>query len=240
MSAPIFQASTVQSSDTAESTRQEAEKAVNVDTPGKSKIIDEFMVNTHSINTEILWCMKVFKSHYSYNSCQNFTKILTKMSPDSDIATKISLGKTKCRYMILYRLAPYYKNELIKSINDSIYYSVSFDEALNCVIQKCQMDVNIRHWDSTERKVKTHYFDSQFLQRPNADNFLDSVNVSIAKLKQDAFLHLAMDGPNVNWDVLNKLDNKLVENRFSKTLNIGSCAQHIVHGVFQTGSSNAG
>ena len=49
-----------------------------------------------------------------------------------------------------------------------------------------------------------------------------------------------MDGPNVNWDVLNKLDNKLVENRFSKTPNIGSCAQHVVHGVFQTGSSNAG
>ena len=92
----------------------------NVDTPGKSKTIDEFMVNTHSKNAEILWCMKVVKSHYSYNSCSDFTKILTKMCPDSDIATKISLGKTKCQYMILYGLAPYYKNELIKRINDSL------------------------------------------------------------------------------------------------------------------------
>ena len=49
-----------------------------------------------------------------------------------------------------------------------------------------------------------------------------------------------MDGPKVNWDVLNKLDNKLVEDGFSKTLNIGSCAEHVVHGTFQTGSSNAG
>ena len=32
----------------------------------------------------------------------------------------------------------YYKNELIKRINDSIYYSVSFGEAVNSVIQKCQ------------------------------------------------------------------------------------------------------
>ena len=35
-----------------------------------------------------------------------------------------------------------------------VYYSVSFDEALNSVIQKCEVDVNIRYWDSTERKVK--------------------------------------------------------------------------------------
>ena len=138
------------------------------------------------------------------------------MCPDSDIATKISLGKTKCQYMILYGLAPYYKNELIKSISDSIYYSVSFDEALNSVIQKCQMDINISYWDSTEHKVKTSYFDSQFLERPNADNLLDSINVSTAKLKEGSFLHLAMYGSNVNWGVLNKLDNKLVRMDLAK------------------------
>ena len=70
--------------------------------------------------------------------------------------------------MILYGVGPYYKNELTKRIIDSIYYSVSFDEALNSVIQKCQMDVNIRYWDSTKRKIKTRYFDSQFLERRNA------------------------------------------------------------------------
>ena len=49
-----------------------------------------------------------------------------------------------------------------------------------------------------------------------------------------------MDGPNVNWDVLNKLGNKLIVEGFSKTLNIGSCAQHVAHGAFQTGSSDTG
>ena len=65
--------------------------------------------------------------------------------------------------MILYWQAPYHKNEFIKRINDSICYSVSFDEALNSVIHKCQMDVNNRYWDSTEDKVKTRYFDSPLL-----------------------------------------------------------------------------
>ena len=41
-----------------------------------------------SIIAEILWCMKDVKSH--------FMNILINMCPDSDIATKISLGKTKC------------------------------------------------------------------------------------------------------------------------------------------------
>ena len=134
--------------------------------------------------------------------------------------------------MILYGRAPYYKDELIKRINDSIYYSVSFDEALNSVIQKCQMDVNIKYLDSTERKIKTIYFDSRFHERPNADNLLDSIIVSTAKSKEDSFLHLAIDGPNVKWDVLNKLDNKLDED--------GSCAHRVVHGAFQTGSSITG
>ena len=61
---------------------------------------------------------------------------------------------------------------------------------------------------------------------------LDSVNVSTVKLKEDWFLHIAMDGLNVNWDILNKLDNKLDED--------GSCAQHVFHGAFQTGSSSTG
>ena len=43
--------------------------------------------------------------------------------------------------MILYGLAPYYENDLVKRVNDSICYFVSFDEALNSVMQKCQMDV---------------------------------------------------------------------------------------------------
>ena len=59
-------------------------------------------------------------------------------------------------------------------------------------------------------------------------------------MREGSFLHIAMDEVDVNWDVLNKLENILVEDRFSETLNIGSCAQHVVHRASQTGSSNTG
>ena len=49
-----------------------------------------------------------------------------------------------------------------------------------------------------------------------------------------------MDGPIVNWVVLDKLDDLLVENGHTKTVHIGSCAQHTVYHSFQTGVANTG
>ena len=42
-------------------------------------------------------------------------------------------------------------------------------------------------------------------------------------MREDSFLHIAMDEVDVNWDVPNKLENILVEDGFIETLNIGSC-----------------
>ena len=52
------------------------------------------------------------------------------------------------------------------------------------------------------------------------------------------FLQLAIDKPNVNWKVLKKTDEMLVKNDYSKTINVGSCPQHTIHGVFETGATN--
>ena len=66
------------------------------------------------------------------------------------------------------------------------------------------------------------------MKRPNADNLFQSIKDSTSGLNEANFLQLAMDGPNVNWLVLNKLDDVLISNRHEKTVNIGSCAQHMV------------
>ena len=44
-----------------------------------------------------------------------------------------------------------------------------------------------------------------------------------------------MDGPNINWEVLGKLDDKLISDNFVRTLHIGSCAEHIIHGFLKDG-----
>ena len=48
---------------------------------------------------------------------------------------------------------------------------------------------------------------------------------------------MAVDGPSVNLSVLNMLDNKSEGNNFSKTINIGSCLQHTVHGTLKVGAT---
>ena len=44
-----------------------------------------------------------------------------------------------------------------------------------------------------------------------------------------------MDGPTTNWNVLDIIDDERVANGVQKTVNIGSCSLHILHGAFQTG-----
>ena len=49
-----------------------------------------------------------------------------------------------------------------------------------------------------------------------------------------------MDGPSSNWLVLDLVDNRLVDDGFSRTINIGSCSLHILHGAFGTGIQSTG
>ena len=48
-------------------------------------------------------------------------------------------------------------------------------------------------------------------------------------------MQLSMDGPYVNWDVLEKLMKIRDEMEFSGMINIGSCGLHVLHGAFQHG-----
>ena len=188
---------------------------------------------SNSLNTEILWCLNMVNQHLGYNWCSHIRELFSAMFPDSEVAQKFSVGKTKIRYTIIYGLAPYFKKELLKKINSSLFYSVSFDESFNSELQKCQMDINVCYWDTKKNIAVTRYFDSAFLDRPNASNLLDSLQESTKPLAGEKSLQLAMDGPNVNWNVLDGLDEQLIENGHTKTINIGSCAQHMVHGALQ-------
>ena len=54
------------------------------------------------------------------------------------------------------------------------------------------------------------------------------------------FVELLMDGLNTNWNVLNLVSNRLVENGYKNLIEIGSCSLHTVHAAFQTGATETG
>ena len=137
------------------------------------------------------------------------------MFPDSEIASQFTLGKTKARYTMLYRIAPEFKKQLIYDINASPFYIVSFDESLISQVQMSQMDVGVRYWNNRKNIAETHYFDSKFMRQPNADVLLKNLDESISSANRGQFLQLTMDAPQVNWNVLKLLDDKLVPENLS-------------------------
>ena len=61
---------------------------------------------------------------------------------------------------------------------------MSYDESMNKILQNEQMDLQARYWDEKERQVRTRYFDSKFLNRPNATNLDTALFASLAKLSE--------------------------------------------------------
>ena len=66
-------------------------------------------------------------------------------------------------------------------------------------------------------------------------NLYSSLETSVKGIDKAKLLLLAMDWPNVNWNVCNILDDTLESENFPKTLNIDSCTQHTIHGTFKDG-----
>ena len=203
--------------------------------PTSTQTIECMVIPVSASYAEILWSLKVVMSHFSLRSCLELNELFKCMFSDSEIAKSFRLSKTKCSYYINHGLAPYFKEELVKSINLSSYIVISFDESMNRVIQDEQMDLNIRYWDDEKGLVVTRYFGSQFLRRPNAENLFKHLLESMKLLSPKWLIQLSMDGPNTNWEVLRLLDEHRNEKEWPSIINIGSCGLHIVHGAFQTG-----
>lgn len=72
---------------------------------------------------------------------------------------------------MVYGLAPHFKNQLMFDFAKSRFV-VSFDESLNKISQKQQMDFVIRFWDDKSNQVSTRYLTSAFLTGAKAADLL--------------------------------------------------------------------
>ena len=162
------------------------------------------------------------------------------MFSDSDIAKKFQMSKTKFSYVIIFGLADYFYNRLITPVKKSPLYSLLFDESLNKVLSKEQMDLQIRFYDDTVREVLARYLDSRFVSRPNAVNLCNEIIDAIKNLDQAKMSILRIDGPNVNWLIFDKLNGEREKHHHWPLYNIGSCGLHSIHRAFETGMISCG
>lgn len=207
--------------------------------PAKKSDLNSFVTKDDVLSAELIWAMKLVFSHTSYNSFNDAAAIFQKMFDDSSKAKSMTLGRAKMAYLVSFGLAPYFKNQLISTLKD-VEYVICFDEALNKIVQRGQMDLYVRFWNVNKEEVSTRYLCSVFLGHSTASDLLKSFFEGISELDKKKLLQVSLDGPNVNLKFLRDLRECLINDGSCNLLDIGSCGLHVVHGAFRTGHGATG
>ena len=128
----------------------------------------QFATQNDVTKYEILWALHTFYKHLSYRLYSELGVLFHDMFPDSQIAKKLTIGKTKMAYNVTHGLSPYFRNQVEQFVSSAKYIVVCFDESLNEAIKKEQMDICVRLWGLNRNKVAARYFSSAFLGRTTA------------------------------------------------------------------------
>ena len=148
------------------------------------------------------------------------------MFPDSSIAQKFQLGKTKASYVICYGLAPFFKLNLLDIVKQTPYIVISLDESYNNVIKRGEMDVLVRFWDSNLNKVSTRYVNSEFLGKSSAVDVLQKFEDASFELPKQKCIQISSDGPNVSLNFLDLLNEKCRNEHLDELVSIGTGGLH--------------
>lgn len=187
---------------------------------------------------EILWCLHSVNCNHSLSSAGIAVDILRLMFPNEPIATHMSLARTKVGYTIVHGIAPFLEEHLRGEVCQSQCFSISFDEALNSISQRGQMDLYVRFW--LANKVVARYFSSSFLGHATAVNLHDALQNAVGRLNTDNMIQIGMDGPNVNIATLKLVNESRKQKEQPKLLDIGTCSLHVLDGALRAADAAAG
>lgn len=215
--------------------------ATNADTFVKKKSVNQYLIGDEVTKAEVVWCVKAVIRHHSLRDVEENIAISRITFPDSEIAKKVILSRGKAAYTIVYGRAKVFEkefNELISIASDVV---LGFDESLNKVSQKNQMDIAVRFWDEVKGEVITRYYTSAFLGKATALDLLDALKRNVPQNVLAKIIQMSMDGPNVNLRLIKDFQVEVNENLTEKTLlDLGTWGLHTVHGAFKTGIQRTG
>lgn len=217
----------------------DTEKAAAAITDKIQQSVSQYAYKDSVTKAEVLWTLQTIARHQSYRSCDDAKDIFQAMFPDSKIAQKFTLGQAKVAYTVVYGLAPYFQSSLTDAVNKCEVFVACFDEALNRIAQRGQMDIVVRFWDSSRNIVATRYLNSTFLGHATARDLEQKFKEGLLGLSEKKILQVSMDGPSVNWKFLDSLRGSRDESD-RKLIDIGSCGLHVLHGALQAGHRASG
>ncbi len=189
-----------------------------------------------TLRAEIIWSLKVAACNFSFRSCDGVVSTFQAMFTDSNIAKNMTLARSKVRYLISDGLRPIFLKDLVNDINNSIVFTLHFDEGTSKHGAK-QLDLHIRFWSSRADEVKVSFYTAVRLGHAKGETVasamlkaLDSDGITLLNI-----LTLGNDGPNVNKTVFRLINDQVIEVRKKPLVDIGSCSLHIVHNAFGVG-----
>ena len=200
--------------------------------------ISDFVIGNEVLKKEVIWSLTASSAHLSNRQAEIVAKSFPHIFEDSAIAQKFSVGKDKLGYLVNHGLYPHFQELVLDCMGSSDFFAVSYDESLNKIAQKTQMDIHIRYVDKKTGLTQTRYLNSEFLTESKAVDLLSHLKSSLCKSTTlDRIVSVAMDGPNVNWKMLNDLKLEMESEYPSgpRLIEFGSCALHVVHGALKTG-----
>ena len=111
-------------------------------------------------------------------------------------------------------------------------FVISFDEFFNEELEKEQMDFIVRYFKDGE--VKSRYPSSGFLGHTTAKDLKRAFEECTEKLDLKNLIQVSMDGPNINWKMLDLIvEDRNSNETYPNLLDVGSCSLHVVHGAFR-------
>ena len=95
------------------------------------------------------------------------------------------------------------------------------------------MDFTVRYFMND--KVESRYLTSLVLGHTTAKD-LKKFEEATEQLDLKKLTQISMDGPNVNWKLLDSIaEDRSSNEQYPILLNVGSCSLHVVHGAFRNG-----
>lgn len=134
-----------------------------------------YLTSSSVSEAEVFWCLHIVMTHSSLRTGATGTNLFPIMFSDSNIAKSMHLAKDKIKY-ITYCISVHFASELVKILAASSFYSISFDEFLNKIMQRGQMDILVCFMQGN--KVITRYLTLVFLSIGRAEDLLYRISTN--------------------------------------------------------------
>ena len=158
----------------------------NISTASKSSAnagrttMKDYGFSNKLLEKEVLWCLAASSANLSNRQAEKFSKSFSSIFDDSKLAEKFSVDKDKMAYICSHSLYPYFREGVEDKFSTADFFSVSYDELLNKVVQKTQMDVHARYVDPADGLAKTRYLTFQFLESCKAEDLMNNLTAALS------------------------------------------------------------